>query len=264
MSSSLACCCARCRPANHHFLLLYCSKAQAAVLRLRDIAKHLPPPLRDAVAEAVALDPPSPHKPSDSHAENLSVQQPTASAAILSATHSAASMSKFLQPHSSLSAAQSADAASQPKPVHQRPDVSAPGAIVRHIALAKCENAHLSAAQTGSRQLQAPAPKQAQHGSPAESAAPAWRNPAEMTPREVALEKLLAVKLSQPAWDQQASIGMASEQSGERSVAQSATASNQKSSSAQSVRLSAAVPALLLGGISSAACQQNIEGKVLQ
>lgn len=214
------------------------------------------------MAEAVALDPPSPLKPSDSCAQNLSEQQPTASAAILSATHCAASMSKYLQPWNSFTAAQSPDAASQPNPVQQRPDIAVPGAIVGSIALAECENAHLSAAQTGSRQLQAP--KQAQHGSPAEPAVPAWRNPAEMTPREVALEKLLAVKLSQPARDQQASVGMASEQSGGMTVTQIATASNQKSGSAESARPSAVVPALLLGGISSAAGQQHIEGKALQ
>ena len=176
-------------------LLQPCSKAPAPVIRLGDIAKRLPLPIRNAVADALVYDPPSPSSQPGPPAENSSLQQTSSTSAQAEGT-SMQQPCSISQPHSG----------NPPVPVITD-STSAPAHKHSMSGASLCPAQRLDqAAQGGVRRLALPASKhaeQAKHGHAAGLALAAWRNPALMTPREVALEQLLTAKLSQPVLRQQ-------------------------------------------------------------
>ena len=242
------------------------------MIRLRDIAKHLPFPIQDAVAAAVIYDPPSPHQPADGNAE-LTEQQPQQQqqqqqrssddarqdpldAAASSMSQSAASQSQPAEFGCTMTAALAAqgapcaveasaadtkhfqDALTLDNNANNAASIAAVSGIKVGLRSDKeSEEACLSKSHVGPRQLQVPEAKQAQRGSRAPgSAVPVWRNPTEMTPREVALEKLLVVKLSQAVPDQERPVSSGgSQHAGQKAVSfgHPSTASKRKTISAQ-------------------------------
>lgn len=232
------------------------------MIRLRDIAKHLPTSIREAVADAALYDPPSPHTAPDSHLEHTAPQKtvsgdmqhlPTRAAAP-AVYHDTVAIPPYEQSLAESSPAKTTVSSAQ----------KSAGAALQALASAahkdgvaahahrQSEESHLNTTHAASRQLPAAA-QHAKHGTAAESAAPAWRNPAELSSREVALEKLLAAKLSQPVQQQREIVSEASVKSVGRSTVRfrhSTSVFGRKPTSAPIVKHApSAVPAPSLSGI---------------
>lgn len=165
-----------------------CSKPPTPVIRLGEIAKRLPSAIRHAVADVLAYDPPSPHSQPGPQPQEEVLPPPCCTQ-----TAEVAQPLSTTQPDLTSEALLATD--------------RLPGALPTHGVLNK-------AGLGGMRQIPLPAAQHAKHGSGGESALPAWRNPADLTSREIALEQLLAVKISQPVPAQQSTTTSSSSSSG--------------------------------------------------